>query len=317
MNTSYKLLILFTFLFKSIMVSAQIPDETVSETLLWSVSGNGLKKTSYLFGTNHLYGGSFLDSIAPVLEAFNKSNVLLVERQMDSSYSINNSKNETPTDGYVPYSALFPKEMFTQVDKYLASIGVDSLGSLDNVKFPAWKLYFTIQMDYFSKKFKITPKNESSMDFHMQNLASNNGKKIVGLDNFSKRKPAPSSKLFGNPKEIAQGIISMINYIQKGVPSVHISLPAEELDKINDYRDLNIQYHFNEVTPGKNIPFVQELLIKRNTSWLAVLPSILVEQSCFVAVGLKHLMYKEGLISQLKAKGYDVKPVVIKYKSNL
>lgn len=37
-------------------------------SLLWKISGNGLQKPSYLFGTHHLIPISFLDSI-PGIEA--------------------------------------------------------------------------------------------------------------------------------------------------------------------------------------------------------------------------------------------------------
>lgn len=41
-----------------------------NKALLWKISGNGLEKPSYLFGTHHLVPLSFMDSIADIHDAF-------------------------------------------------------------------------------------------------------------------------------------------------------------------------------------------------------------------------------------------------------
>jgi uncharacterized protein YbaP (TraB family) len=58
----------------------------------------------------------------------------------------------------------------------------------------------------------------------------------------------------------------------------------------------------------------RELLLKRNNYWMMKLPSILKNGNIFIAVGLQHLKYKEGLISQLRKLGYTVKPIKIERK---
>lgn len=53
--------------------------------LLWKISGNGLKKSSYLFGTHHLVPISFLDSIPKVYKCFNRSEVVVSEFVMSAA----------------------------------------------------------------------------------------------------------------------------------------------------------------------------------------------------------------------------------------
>jgi uncharacterized protein YbaP (TraB family) len=59
-------LILVAFLGFSITLSAQTKKATNS--LLWQISGNGLKKPSYLFGTHHLIGAKFADTMKVLQE---------------------------------------------------------------------------------------------------------------------------------------------------------------------------------------------------------------------------------------------------------
>src|SRR5687768_8122690 len=66
---------LFTFLFISSAVFAQKDNNA----LLWQVSGNGLKKPSYLFGTYHLLTNRFLDSVPVVGQKFDAAEVLVSE----------------------------------------------------------------------------------------------------------------------------------------------------------------------------------------------------------------------------------------------
>jgi uncharacterized protein YbaP (TraB family) len=40
--------------------------------------------------------------------------------------------------------------------------------------------------------------------------------------------------------------------------------------------------------------------------------NFLENRNCFIAVGLSHLMYKCGLINQLKELGYTITPIEIK-----
>lgn len=54
----------------------------------------------------------------------------------------------------------------------------------------------------------------------------------------------------------------------------------------------------------------EELLIKRNNSWMPKILASLPKEPCFIAVGALHLFGREGLIRQLTAEGYTLTPLV-------
>ena len=69
----------FLFLF----ISGLLPYYSHSQGLLWEISGNGLKKPSYLYGTMHMGDERILDFGPKVWPAFEKSKTLALELELD------------------------------------------------------------------------------------------------------------------------------------------------------------------------------------------------------------------------------------------
>jgi uncharacterized protein YbaP (TraB family) len=53
------------------------------------------------------------------------------------------------------------------------------------------------------------------------------------------------------------------------------------------------------------------LVDERNLMWLPKIESQIKTGQCFIAVGLGHLEYKEGLINLLRKKGYKLTPIIL------
>ena len=53
--------------------------------IFWEVSGNGLTRPSYLFGTYHLLSGAYLKKLPRVEAAFEGASGVVVESEIDSS----------------------------------------------------------------------------------------------------------------------------------------------------------------------------------------------------------------------------------------
>jgi len=50
----------------------------------------------------------------------------------------------------------------------------------------------------------------------------------------------------------------------------------------------------------------EKLLTGRNINWTTIIPNLIKDQGCFIAVGAGHLSGEKGLISLLRAKGYSL-----------
>jgi uncharacterized protein YbaP (TraB family) len=76
-------LLLIALLGFGLSLNAQTKKAT--NTLLWEISGNGLKKPSYLFGTYHLISAKFADTMKVLQEKLESADAVVGEIVMDSS----------------------------------------------------------------------------------------------------------------------------------------------------------------------------------------------------------------------------------------
>ena len=76
-------LVLIALLGFGLSLNAQTKKAT--NTLLWEISGNGLKKPSYLFGTYHLISAKFADTMKVLQEKLKSVDAVVGEIVMDSS----------------------------------------------------------------------------------------------------------------------------------------------------------------------------------------------------------------------------------------
>ena len=123
-------------------------------------------------------------------------------------------------------------------------------------------------------------------------------------------------ELFG--LETTQEQIDLINKDVEGMPRrPHKRRLANIINKIRTrnayecsetdwYSQMEIDYQLNK--PCRNAL----VLTDRNNKWMADIKEKLKSNSCFIAVGLSHLMYECGLLNQLKKLGYTINPIEVK-----
>src|SRR5215469_11698847 len=62
----------------------------LESSLLWKISGNGLKAPSYLFGTEHNVGANFLEKLPYVIKHLKECDVVAGEISIDTTPAILN-----------------------------------------------------------------------------------------------------------------------------------------------------------------------------------------------------------------------------------
>ncbi len=82
---------------------------------------------------------------------------------------------------------------------------------------------------------------------------------------------------------------------------------ASECTLLHNYKQLNLDYALDTTITGYD-----NLLVNRNNKWLRHLQEAFAHNHCFVAVGFRHLYYRQGLITGLRKLGFTVEPVPLK-----
>lgn len=276
---------------------------TANAQLLWKVSGNGAKDASYLFGTHHIAPVSLLDSISGLGSAICAVDAVVGEMDMAAA-----------TDPIAAQTIMMKYAMAPADSTLTRLLNVAQIDSLNAVlgKYTAGMM--TVQMldglvpAMVNTQLALLQSQQAFPDFdatqqldtQIQARASECGREVIGLETIEQQ----LMLLYGTP--IAEQLAELLETIRKdeqAAPKAHEladAYLAGDLDAINALL----------VDPEQmDSEALDRLLIQRNNAWLEKISEWLPDKSMFIAVGVGHLVGQQGLIEQLRAKGYGVSPV--------
>lgn len=297
-----KSLLLLTALL--MMLSCTVQSKVDNNSLLWSISGNGLESPSYLFGTHHLVPITFLDSVPGLKHSFENTEQVVGELDMSNMAEMQMKiMSESMLPNGVTYDSLISEEDIELLDstlRNLVGVGLEQLGIMK----PAL-LSNLISLTLY-QKFYPTLSNEISMDQHFQEEALLRNRPVIGLESTEDQIEVLLNQQ--SPERQAEMLMCMVK---------NPDLLKEQMDELHvayHSYDINVLYELSEKElPNDPCPSTEEeknaLNRDRNNKWLRKLPDIIADKSSFIAVGCLHLPGEVGLIEGLRSLGYTVEPV--------
>jgi uncharacterized protein len=263
-------------------------------TILWEVSKPGVKYKSYLFGTFHQVAPTFFDSLCNTNNKFNTSTALFVESISDKGSSLDTQEIKE----MFSWKVLKWDNVLDSSQKQIFSKFVSK--SQDSLYYSASPvtLYFSMLDLYFMFFCETKRQSTLTMDAYIAQVARWRNMKITGLD----------KNRFNDIKEASQkdSLLSDQKTIKNSVVLMQLMLDDDlsGCESLHNYKSFALDYAFKKSVSG-----LTTLLENRNESWMEVLPKAFENESCFVAVGIRHLFYKNGLIERLRHLGYRVIPI--------
>jgi len=273
---------------------------SVNAQLLWKISGNGLEKPSYLFGTHHLVDKDQIKNADKIIDLSKQADAVVGEMDMPDQAS---SQMKIMQAGMLNGTTM--KELLSPEDYQLADTEFQQLMGAGMAQLGMMKpmLLETLYSSMTFMKAYGMSKQPEAIDAILQKAAKENNKKIIGLETLDQQMDIILNQI--PLKRQAEILMKDIKEKQKGIDLL-ISITdaykagdmakAEALDKADD-----------SMTADEKKPLIEN----RNNAWLAKLPELMKAQSCFIAVGFLHLVSDKGLVAQLKKAGYSVEPVVL------
>ncbi|MBN8784099.1 MAG: TraB/GumN family protein [Terrimonas ferruginea] len=258
------------------------------KSLLWEISGNGLKEPSYLLGTFHLLCEKDFELKPKVVSTLSKVKKLVTEIDYTDPKEMQ-AMAAAPKAEKTLTSQLSPDEA-THLNEVLKSYGT-TLAEMDT--FNTQSLYSLL-----AQKAITCPATEIKMyEVELLRLALATGKKTGGLEKIAYQMDA-LAKSYNLKEAIRQ--LSAGDLYEKLTQKMIRAFKNEdlpELDKLlKDKRLMNDSQEY-------------WMLTDRNQNWASDMPAMMQTESILFAVGAGHLMGEKGLIELLRAKGYTVKPV--------
>lgn len=276
---------------------------SVNAQLLWQISGNGLEKPSYLFGTHHIAPVSVIDSVAGLTDAIASVDKIYGEMVMSEA---NSPQSQQIMMGY----AMAPQDsLLTQV---LTPAQVDSLDTMlkrymgpmvSANQFAQLKPTMLSTLLALMQSQAIFPNfnPQQQLDGEIQKRGAALGKEICGFETIQDQ----CNALFGSSIiEQAESLMDMVRNDDKAGEM------AKKLAKAYLSGDLDAMLALMEdPANGASEEWSERMINSRNANWMRVMAGLLPSASVLVAVGAGHLPGEKGLISLLRKNGYSVDPV--------
>jgi uncharacterized protein YbaP (TraB family) len=269
-----------------------------NNSLLWEISGKGLRSPSYLFGTYHLAGKSLVDSLPEIKTRFNTCTAVVGEVVVDSIAGAKMMSYMMAPDS-ATLDKIFTPDEYQQVYSFIKQFTDADAESKAFDHFKPAAVAVIVAVIIAPKT--ISPTNPP-LDSYFQEEGKRHNDKIIGLETIQQQ----TDMLFNSP--IADQKKQLLAYVKKkdqlkaDAVKGYKTYLRQDLDEIARSFDEN-----DDLTPEQT----EKLLKERNLTWMKKLPGIMHLQPTFIAVGAGHLVGQYGLIDQLRSKGYTVKAIKI------
>ena len=283
----------------SILIFLTISQLALSQnTILWKVTDTIDNKNSFIVGTFHQFGNSFVDSIPEIKESLMNSELAIFE-------SIDKIENTRKVIEQRKASLEIGKRLKKKDLKKLKEIAKE--WKVDLYKLKPLEIRWKLQQEFQKVRCETTKSTDEfdHFDKYLQHLASKNEIEILGLETDSLQLSLiEKENKFLNWKKERKKISVWIRQMTTDKPNMN------NCNLANEYRKFNLDYKFEKECK------TDILILQRNNDWMKTISNLLRTKNTFIAVGYNHLRKKCGILEQLKNRGFVVEPIAIKPVAN-
>ncbi len=302
MKTFTKFLLpLFALSIITANADAQANKKPLEKSLLWEVSGNGLTKASYLYGTIHMIckdDASLGDSL---IAAIQRSDRVYFEVDMDNLMEMLSALKDFKMRNDTTLADLLSKEDYEKVKEFMGR----KSGLLP---FSQLETYKPMLASSLLMESGIGCDESVAMEQLILEEAKKNKKRVDGLETMSYQASIFDSIPYKLQAE------QLLKYVNDSGSKSEADKQFEEMIEAYKAQDIEKLGEFVQEDDGGLGNYEDILIYNRNRNWVEKLKKIMPEKSLTVAVGAGHLAGEKGLIKLLRKAGYTVNPVKYKMK---
>lgn len=272
--------------------------------LLWKVSGNGLDKPSYLFGTYHLASLSIKDSIAALPQVQQDVQQVygeLVMADMMKPETLMQMQQQMMLPADTTLKSLFSPEEFKVVSQAVTEYLKVDIALLDRMKPAAIFQQLTV-LFYLKHTPGYNPQEQ--LDASFQQDATKAGKKVGGLETVQSQMDILFNKPLRRQAEDLYCFVSNPAKAERQAKELIAAYAAQDLDKM-----LQLMEEKEGTSCDPTSEEMAQLLYDRNHAWAKQMPALMQTAPTLFVVGAGHLPGEQGMLSLLKEKGYTVEPM--------
>lgn len=311
---------LLTFIFVLSPVQAQEADNSV----LFKVSGNGLKAPSYIMGSFHYIDGRTLTSFPHLDEVYGQVEQCCFETDMDyvPTSADSTSQQAQPqmqlTDVMLPYDSTYTKILGAEKAKVISSL-MSSIAQSTGI--PDLKPAFAkqiIQAGSLVRMLGLTMELASTgfqqMDYFYHSKAKSDGKLIAWLESPETQQAILNKMAEQKKSQKEDDMVKQMNDLYDYCVGYEKSM--ETYDRIHaayhEGKGMDVINNLLQSSESNNSVASLMNVDERNAAWVAKMPDMLKAHPTLFIVGLAHLLPyhgAEGIVERLRKLGYEVTPM--------
>lgn len=269
---------------------------TDQNTLLWKISGKGLKAPSYLFGTIHMLckdDATLSDNLKDVIR---QAEEVYFEVDLDNMLEMLSVISKMKMRGDTTLQDLLSEKDYEKVKTYF-----ESKGSM--LPFSMLETYKPILAASLLQEKPLPCETTAMMEQVIMQEAASHKKKIKGLETMGYQ----AEVLDGIPYKLQAQ--QLVEYVDAAVKGEGESKELSEMMQAYREQDLKKLEQMMLKDEAGIAAYAELLLYARNRNWVEKLKEIMPEKSVLIAVGAGHLPGPDGVIVLLRKAGYKVTPV--------
>lgn len=261
-------------------------------SLLWEISGNGLAKPSYLFGTFHLMCKDDIHLSGQLKTAVAQVDKVYMEMDMDDPATMMGGLLFMSMKEGKTLEQLYTREEYKKVKDFFTDSLHTPIAFLQTMK--------PMLLEALLYPKFMPCKNISGVEEELIKIVKLEKKEIKGLETIEFQAAVFDSIPYAEQaKELLTAIDSIASYknMFNTMLNVYKNQKIGEMENLINATEFGMKNH-------------QDILLDdRNKNWVKQLNIIIKTNRVFVAVGAGHLVGKQGLIALLRNEGYTVKPL--------
>ncbi len=263
-----------------------------SQSFVWKIKGKGTE--FYIGGSIHILRDQDYPLPKEFYEAYDQSDVLTTELDMNEMKNPSNSikmQQALIFQDDRTLSGVLSKDVYNKLDSVSNAMGVN-LKLMEKLK-PSMVV---ISLSFQSlQKLGVTTEG---VDTHFTEKAVNDKKSRLFLESFDEQLGFIKDMGEGNEDEFVLYSIEDIEKNEEVFTDLLENWKKGQQELLNDQL-LEFKSNYPDV--------YNTLVLKRNNNWMMLLEKYMdTAEIEFVVVGAMHLVGKDGLLAQLKKKGYEV-----------
>ena len=268
------------------------------KSLLWKISGNGLKDTSYLYGTMHTADSRILELSNRAKPYFDGSKAYAMELDPDGEKNMMGLMGKLMMGKDHSLQKMIPAKEYSYLDSICSSQMGLPMSMFDNVSPVIIMTIFegvTMGLDETSVTGKVPV-----LDLYFHEEAKKAKKKIIGIETVAEQLGALNSLSYQEQADMLTQEVDSFQVNKNSSSEVLKYYLDQDLDSLSA----------NDTEDKKSEKFYKALVVDRNARMATRMSEFIKKQPTFIAVGALHLPGDIGVIALLRKKGFTVEPVL-------